>query len=169
MSEEKETQHAIVQQVVGQLHGIDNELFNVFFLVPWRHHVRIIDKCSEIPEAIFYLKKTVQNNWSRDTLLAEIKGNLYERQGKAITNFEWTLPKPQSDLALETFKNPYNFEPPRLTQAKRGDLFHISQKQHFRRPFSTHLNPFLHFPVWRLLSQWLLFPKATLMGAARVM
>lgn len=101
---------AIVPQLVAQLHPIDNELFAVFMLVPWGHHRHILDKCKNIPEAIFYLKKTVQNNWSRDTLLAEIKGNLYERQGKAITNFEWTLPKPQSDLALETFKNPYNFD-----------------------------------------------------------
>jgi len=101
---------AIVPQVVAQLHPIDNELLTIFTVVPWGHHRYIIDKCKNIPEAIFYLKKTVQNNWSRDTLLAEIKGNLYERQGKAITNFEWTLPKPQSDLALETFKNPYNFD-----------------------------------------------------------
>ncbi|MEI6410459.1 MAG: PDDEXK nuclease domain-containing protein, partial [Bacteroidota bacterium] len=61
-------------------------------------------------EAIFYLKKTVQNNWSRDALVSQMKQNLYARQGKAITNFEFTLPKPQSDLAIELFKNPYNFD-----------------------------------------------------------
>lgn len=100
----------IVPQVAGQLQMPDNEFFKVFMSVPWGHHRHIIDKCSDVPEAIFYLQKTVQNNWSRDALRAEMKGNLYERQGKAITNFEWTLPSPQSDLARETFKNPYNFD-----------------------------------------------------------
>lgn len=98
------------QQAAAQLQIFENEQFVFFILVPWGHHQVILDKCKATQEAIFYLKKTVQNNWSRDTLRAEIKGNLYERQGRAITNFEWTLPKPQSDLALETFKNPYNFD-----------------------------------------------------------
>jgi predicted nuclease of restriction endonuclease-like (RecB) superfamily len=48
----------------------------------------ILDKCSDVDVAIFYLKKTIQNNWSRDTLRAQMKQNLYERQGTAITNFE---------------------------------------------------------------------------------
>lgn len=100
----------IVQQVAGQLQGADKEVLDIFILVPWGHHQIVLDKCKTVPEAIFYLQKTVQNNWSRDVLRSEMKGNLYERQGKAITNFEWTLPKPQSDLAQETFKNPYNFD-----------------------------------------------------------
>lgn len=99
-----------VPQLAALLQQADNKLFKIFISVPWGHHRHVIDKCSDVSEAIFYLQKTVQNNWSRDTLRAEMKGNLYERQGKAITNFEWTLPKPQSDLALETFKNPYNFD-----------------------------------------------------------
>lgn len=82
----------------------------LLFSVPWGHHRYIIDKCSDVNQAMFYLKKTVENNWSRDILLSQIKQNLYTRQGKAITNFEWTLPQPQSDLARETLKNPYNFD-----------------------------------------------------------
>lgn len=78
--------------------------------MPWGHHRHILDKCTEVNQAIFYLKKTVQNAWSRDALQIQLKQNLYERQGKAITNFEWTLPKPQSDLARDTLKNPYNFD-----------------------------------------------------------
>jgi predicted nuclease of restriction endonuclease-like (RecB) superfamily len=35
---------------------------------------------------------------------------LYQRQGKAINNFEATLPQPVADLAEETFKNPYVFD-----------------------------------------------------------
>lgn len=107
-------QIVIVPQAVAQLQsesiGINNELVILFFSVPWGHHRHILDSCAEVNQAIFYLKKTVQNAWSRDALQIQMKQNLYERQGKAITNFEWTLPKPQSDLARETLKNPYNFD-----------------------------------------------------------
>jgi predicted nuclease of restriction endonuclease-like (RecB) superfamily len=103
-------QNQIVQQVAGQLQNVDNELLTVFFTIPWGHHQVILDKSSDISEAIFYLKKTLQNNWSRDVLKLEMKQNLFSRQGKAITNFEKTLPKYQSDLAVETLKNPYNFD-----------------------------------------------------------
>jgi predicted nuclease of restriction endonuclease-like (RecB) superfamily len=100
----------VVPQLAGQIQVFENELFTVFTLVPWGHHRHIIDKCKNIAEAVFYLQKTVQNNWSRDTLRNQMFQNLYERQGKAITNFERTLPKPQSDLAIEILKNPYNFD-----------------------------------------------------------
>lgn len=107
-------QFPIVPQLVAQLQVspqiIENEFTTVFFSTPWGHHRHILDKCSDFPEAIFYLKKTLQNNWSRENLVSQMKQNLYERQGKAITNFEWTLPKPQSDLAHDMFKNPYNFD-----------------------------------------------------------
>ncbi|MEZ4961982.1 MAG: PDDEXK nuclease domain-containing protein [Saprospiraceae bacterium] len=101
---------AIVPQVAVQFQVPGNELVAVFFAVPWGHHRHVIDKCSDTREAIFYLKKTVQNNWSRDALRSQMKQDLYGRQGKAITNFEWTLPKPQGDLAREMLKNPYNFD-----------------------------------------------------------
>ena len=105
---------SIVPQVVGQLPSKaqlhENELSALFLAIPWGHHRHILDKCADTSEAVFYLKKTLQNNWSRQDLQLQIKQNLYERQGKAITNFEWTLPQPQSDLAHETLKNPYNFD-----------------------------------------------------------
>lgn len=100
----------IVQQLAGQLHVFDNEQLAFFVLVPWGHHQIILDKCKTNSEAIFYIKKTVQNNWSRDALRTQMRQNLYEREGKAVTNFQWTLPKPQSDLAIEAFKNPYLFD-----------------------------------------------------------
>lgn len=100
----------IVQQLAAQFQNTDNQLFATFIAVPWGHHQVILDKCSDAHEAIFYLKKTAQNNWSRESLRSQMKQNLYERQGKAITNFEWTLPKPQGDLAREMLKNPYNFD-----------------------------------------------------------
>ncbi len=78
--------------------------------IPWRHHVLIINKCASFDEALFYIKKTIVNNWSRNVLQVQIESNLYARQGKAINNFEQTLPKPQSDLAQATLKDPYKFD-----------------------------------------------------------
>ena len=56
------------------------------------------------------MKKTILNNWSRAVLLNYLDTDLYERQGKAISNFEYALPEPQSDLAQEITKDPYNFD-----------------------------------------------------------
>ena len=59
---------------------------------------------------MFYSRKTIENNWSRAVLQNWLDTDLYERQGKAITNFAMTLPSPQSDLAQEMTRNPYNFD-----------------------------------------------------------
>jgi len=88
----------IGQQVVAQLQ------------IPWGHNILIFTKVKEPEEALFYVQKTKENNWSRDTLALQIKSDLYARQGKAITNFANTLPKPNSDLAQQTLKDPYLFD-----------------------------------------------------------
>ena len=78
------------------------------FSVPWGHHKLLIDKFLKAPEKVlFYVQKTVENNWSRTVLDWQIDSNLYERQGKAISNFKRTLPTPQSDLAQQITKDPY--------------------------------------------------------------
>ena len=59
---------------------------------------------------MFYSRKTIENNWSRAVLQNWLDTDLYERQGKAITNFALTLPSPQSDLAQEMTRDPYNFD-----------------------------------------------------------
>jgi predicted nuclease of restriction endonuclease-like (RecB) superfamily len=78
--------------------------------LPWGHHQLLLDKTKTSLEREFYIKKTVANGWSRNILLHQIESQLYLRQGSAITNFEHTLPKPQSDLAREILKNPYLFD-----------------------------------------------------------
>ncbi|MDR2168840.1 MAG: PDDEXK nuclease domain-containing protein [Planctomycetaceae bacterium] len=78
--------------------------------VPWRHHTEIITKCKSIDEAMFYLRKTVQEGWSRSVLLHHLDANLYKTQGKAVTNFHNTLPDLQCDLAKEILKEPYCFD-----------------------------------------------------------
>ena len=84
---------------------------NVIFQIPWGHHVQILGKCKGNPEkALFYVKKTMENCWSRAVLLNFLDTDLYERQGKAVTNFTETLPMVQSDLAQAITKDPYNFD-----------------------------------------------------------
>lgn len=81
------------------------------FSIPWGHHRNIIIKCQDNPaKAVFYIKRTIENGWSRAVLLNFLDTDLYERQGKAITNFSKTLPPEQSELAQEITKDPYNFD-----------------------------------------------------------
>lgn len=81
------------------------------FMIPWGHHRLILDKCkSDTEKALFYVHQTLANNWSRASLQNWLETELYERQGKAITNFALTLPAPQSDLAQEMTRDPYNFD-----------------------------------------------------------
>lgn len=93
-------------QLVSQISTVEKMVKSI----PWGHNQRIMYKCKDINEAIFYVQKTMDNNWSRSVLEHQIDSRLYERQGKAITNFQIKLPEPQSDLAEQTLKDPYNFD-----------------------------------------------------------
>lgn len=78
--------------------------------LPWGHNILLIEKIKDQKIRFWYAEKCIENNWSRDILDLQIKSNLFERQGKSINNFENTLPKPLSDLANETLKDPYIFD-----------------------------------------------------------
>lgn len=93
-------------QAVSQMELVEKMVKSI----PWGHNQRIMYKCKSIAEALFYVQKTMDNGWSRTVLEHQIEGGLYSRQGKAITNFQLKLPEPQSDLAEQTLKNPYNFD-----------------------------------------------------------
>ena len=103
-------------QVEDELNGQKNypqvgDDLKLIFRIPWGHNKLILDKCKGNTEkALFYVKKTIENNWSRDVLLNFLGTDLLERQGKAITNFTATLPSDQSDLAQAITKDPYNFD-----------------------------------------------------------
>jgi len=106
----------IGQQVVGQIPVI-------LTTIPWGHHLQIITKCKKWNEALFYIKETSTHSWSRNVLVHQIESGLYHRKGGAVTNFETTLPKPQSDLAKELLKDPYTFDFLSLGEAyKERDL-----------------------------------------------
>ncbi len=87
---------SIVQQVVAQL--------------PWGHNVRILDYVKDPSEREWYARQTIQYGWSRSVLVHQIESDLYGRQGAALTNFDRTLPAPQSELAQQTIKDPYVFD-----------------------------------------------------------
>ncbi len=81
------------------------------FCIPWGHHIQIMNKCKDNPmKAIFYVKETIKNNWSRSVLQNFLDTTLFERQGKSVTNFSTSLPPIQSDLAQQITKDPYNFD-----------------------------------------------------------
>jgi predicted nuclease of restriction endonuclease-like (RecB) superfamily len=86
----------IVQQVVAQL--------------PWGHNLRLLEALKSPDERLWYARQAIEHGWSRAVLVHQIESGLIHRHGKAITNFGQTLPKPQSDLARELMKDPYDFE-----------------------------------------------------------
>lgn len=78
--------------------------------VPWGHHTVILGKCKgDQDKALFYVRKTIENGWSRTDLQVAINEKLYERIGKAQTNFDGTLPAPDGYLAKDLIKNEYSF------------------------------------------------------------
>ena len=90
----------ILQQVVAKL-----------ACVPWGHHCQIIDKCKgDVSRAVFYVERTIQNGWSRNVLLNWLSSDLYEREGKAQSNFSLTMPGDDCDLARQMVKDPQVFE-----------------------------------------------------------
>lgn len=99
----------IFQQLVeeSEKKGLIESLKNV----PWGHHQRIMDKCKQdSKKAVFYIGKTIENHWSRNILLNFLDTDLYEREGKAVTNFLTVLPVVQGELAQQMTKDPYSFD-----------------------------------------------------------
>ncbi|MCK9631032.1 MAG: PDDEXK nuclease domain-containing protein [Methanoregula sp.] len=96
----------IVPQAVGQT---SCPLPEAILHIPWGHNVILIEKVKDPVRRIWYARMAVGHSWSRAILQHQIDSDLYSRQGKALTNFPDTLPAPQSDLALQTFKDPYIF------------------------------------------------------------
>ncbi|RZI40339.1 DUF1016 domain-containing protein [Herbaspirillum sp. HC18] len=87
---------AIVQQLVGQL--------------PWGHNIVLLTKLKDTVAREWYARAAIAHGWSRAILDMQIETGLYEREGRALTNFAQRLPAPQSDLATATLKDPYIFD-----------------------------------------------------------
>src|SRR6202789_2809582 len=111
----------IVQQVAAQL--------------PWGHHMVLLDRVKDGVLREWYLRAALEYGWSRNVMVLQIKSGLHEREGKALTNFQRALPPPDSDLAEQILKDPYNF-----------DFLTVSQKAHEReieRGLLLHLRDLL--------------------------
>ena len=76
----------------------------------WFHNLTLLEKVKTREERLWYAQAAIENGWSRNVLVIQIEAGLNRRQGKALTNFQRTLPAPQSDLAQQLLKDPYNFD-----------------------------------------------------------
>lgn len=90
--------------------AIHPQLEGEIFCIPWGHHKLLLDKVKgDLNKALFYIGQTEENGWSRTMLQNWIETDLYERSGKALTNFTRSMPEATSDLAQELTKDPYSF------------------------------------------------------------
>lgn len=80
--------------------------------ITWYHNIALMDKVKDPDAYAWYAAQTVKNGWSRNVLVHQIESGLYQRQALAgkVTNFERRLPSPQSELAIQTIKDPYVFD-----------------------------------------------------------
>lgn len=80
--------------------------------ITWYHHITLMDKVKDRDMYLWYAEKASENGWSRNVLVHQIESGLYARQVTAqkISNFESRLPSPQSELAIQTMKDPYIFD-----------------------------------------------------------
>jgi len=88
----------IVKQPVSLLH------------ISWSHHIILIQKIKDIKLRYWYIQKTIDEGWGRDTLIQKIKQELHKKEGKLISNFKTILPSTNSQLAQHSFKDPYIFD-----------------------------------------------------------
>jgi len=108
-----------MQQLVAQL--------------PWGHNVLLMSKVKDKAVRLWYMQKTIENGWSRNVLALMIKSQAHQREGRAVTNFDLSLPSPQSDLARQTLKDPYIFdfltleEPFRERELETGLVQHLEK------------------------------------------
>ena len=103
--------------------------------ITWYHNLTLLEKIKSSEERLWYAQQTLLHGWSRNLLAMQIETRLFQRQGKAVTNFETALPAPQSDLAQQILKDPYNFD--FLTFASEA------QERDLERGLLAHLREFL--------------------------
>lgn len=100
--------------------------------IPWFHTCVLLDKVSDSAEREWYIRQTVEHGWSRNVMVHQIESGLYHRQGKTTTNFDRTLPSPQSELAQQILKDPYNFDFLSLGEDIKERDLHRTLMEHLR-------------------------------------
>jgi predicted nuclease of restriction endonuclease-like (RecB) superfamily len=112
----------IIQQAAGQ--------------IPWFHNCILLDKVKDPEERLWYIQQTTLQGWSRSVLTQRLESGLYHRQGEgALTNFSQTLPQPQSALAQQILRDPYNFD--------FLSLGHEAQERELEAALIHHIREFL--------------------------
>ena len=101
------------------------------FKIPWFHNVTLIQKIKDNEERLWYTQQVIEHGLSRNALEDWIKSKAYKRHGKAITNFKDRLPEPQSRLAQEILKDPYNFDFLTLESEYRETELEPSRRLHW--------------------------------------
>lgn len=90
-----ENDTVIVPRAVAQLtEAISANLLEYIIRQPWAQNV-ILLQIKDRKERLWYMRQSLKNGWSRDYLSDQIKFDLYNRQGKAVSNFDLRLPEPQ--------------------------------------------------------------------------
>lgn len=90
------SEREIVQRTVAQL--------------SWRQNITLLEKLHSSGDRLWYAAKTLEHGWSSNILALQIEAQAHRRQGKAQANFPTTLPSPDSDMAVQVFKDPYLFD-----------------------------------------------------------
>lgn len=117
----------ILQRSVAKLEQTDNESVTILqrtvAKLPWGHNCVLLDRTETTEKRLFYAQKAIENGWSRDVLAHHIQTGLFESTGSLSNNFSLTLPRYDSDLALQIFKDPYQLDFIMLgEEAKEKDL-----------------------------------------------
>ena len=112
---EYEQMTTIVPQLVAQINVEENsDTFIVdealIFRIPWGHNILLMEKIKELDIRFWYMRRVIENGYSRDVLSQMIKSELYKREAKLTSNFQKTLPPIKSDLVQQAFKDPYVFD-----------------------------------------------------------
>jgi len=119
------------KQSVSQLKKIKE----IVFMIPWGQNILLMQKIKDFAVREWYMGQTIQNGWNRDELGLMIKNAAHERQGKAATNFNLTLPAAESEMAKQSLKDPYIFDFLTLRE-------HFDERE-FETGLVTHLEKFL--------------------------
>jgi predicted nuclease of restriction endonuclease-like (RecB) superfamily len=107
----------------------------IAFMIPWGQNILLMQKIKDFAVREWYMGQTIQNGWNRDELGLMIKNAAHERQGKAATNFNLTLPAAESEMAKQSLKDPYIFDFLTLRE-------HFDERE-FETGLVTHLEKFL--------------------------
>lgn len=103
--------------------------------IPWRSNITLLDKIKEPELRLWYAQKTIENGFGKDMLVFQIESNLHLREGNAVSNFKTSLPSTESDMAKQSFKDPYIFD-------FVGNSQHIKERE-LEQKLIDHIQKFL--------------------------